>query len=499
MSVRFLVLTLILAISACDKPTKPEAVIPEVPMTKEGTIAYLSAQDFVLQGIQRSVGEAFKGGPANVPSGSTIPEDLLKNGVVFSVATGGNNHGETEDCGCKANPLGGLARRASLIQLSSTPEDEIAVKWWGPTERGAAIPVSVDAGDFFYKNVTLARADEGMQEQAKYDAQTAAQALKLIPMDAMLVGELDLVFGLDDLKGLQKTASAQMISANLQDPQGNLIFPPVKRFERSGETIGVLGLTKPTSRLAGFWEERNLRVAPSLESYRAAWGQISDAGLRIFLSNLGQEETRRLLESLAEEERPDLVVVSNSNRLTQHPEWVASRPVLEPLSQGKYGVRVDLFRAKERFEGFKNMSVDSTRATQGYRRAWTTYVAARGRFNKGVRTLLELPDDNADEALASRKEFLEKENNMLWSRVQLAAQDLASASKLLEEFEVARTSANPGEDWIDLRAIQIKLDIPEEPRIKRIVETRKTKRPAYDPHKGHHHANDGHDHHGHSH
>lgn len=500
MSVKLLLSLILLLGVSCDtqKQVEPTPVEPVVEMTPEGTLAFLSAEDAVFQALQRGVADAYRGAVIQARPSSDVPENLLgKDSGVFVVMVGGNNHGETEDCGCRANPLGGLARRASLIRLSQNVADEAAVKWWGQTNRGAGTLVSVDAGDFFYKNVTLGRSEETAQAQAKYDATTAAQALKTLPVDAMLVGELDMVFGLDDLKSLQKTSGVTLISANLKTLEGEPVFPATHVFERNGEKIGILGVTKTRSRLNEYWAERNLKVDTGLESYRQAWPTIADAGLRVLLSNMGIDETRKLVEALDVAELPDLIVVSNSNRLTQHPEWVQGRPMVEALSQGKYGARLDVYRAGDRITGYKNASVDGSRASQAYRRAWTSYVGARNRLNKGLRSEIELATVKQGEAVEkqdSKIEFQRKENTLLRSKVELAAQDLARAALIMDQYVAASQAPVVGEDWVDARFVPIKLEIPEEPTIAKMVAARKKKRPeirtiapAKDDHHGHSH------------
>lgn len=501
MSMKLALAILVVFGISCDaqKPVAPKPVEPTVEMTPEGTLAFLDAEDAVFQGLQRGIADAYRGVTLQAKSSADVPLEFQgKDSGVFVVMAGGNNHGETEDCGCRANPLGGLARRASLIDLSQKVADEEAVKWWGKTTRGAGTLVSVDAGDFFYKNVTLARAEASAQAQAKFDAQTGAQALKTMPIDAMLVGELDMVFGLDDLMALQKTSNVTMISANLKSLEGELVFPPSQIVERNGEKIGIVGITKTRSRLNEYWAERKLKVDDGLESYRRAWPTIADSGLRILLSNMGIDETRKLLEALNTAELPDVIIVSNSNRLTQHPEWVQGRPMVEALSQGKYGARLDVYRAGDKVVGYKNASVDGSRASQAYRRAWTSYVGARQRLNKGLRTELELTkapqEPDAAQKQESKAEFQRKENVLLRSKLDLAAQDLTRAALLMDAYLAASQTPVLGDDWVDARFVPIKLEIPEEPKIAKLVAARKKKRPeiqavapAHDAHHGHSH------------
>src|SRR5690554_2709022 len=160
MPLKVVVLLALLMAAACEKAEVASPVEPEVEMTREGKVGYLEAHEKVLRGVQLGLGAAVRATPQDASSASNEVNEVAEGGHIFTLHVGGNNHGETEDCGCKANPSGGLARRARMMELSLDPTHADAVKWWGETERGEATLVAVDAGDFFYKNPTLAKAAE---------------------------------------------------------------------------------------------------------------------------------------------------------------------------------------------------------------------------------------------------------------------------------------------------------------------------------------------------
>lgn len=487
-------LALLMAV-ACDKAEVASPVEPEVEMTREGKLGYLEAQEKVLRGVQLGLGAAVRATPQDTSSASNQVKEVAAEGHIFTLHVGGNNHGETEDCGCKANPLGGLARRARMMELSLDPTHADAVKWWGETKRGEATLVAVDAGDFFYKNPTLAKAAESTQAQAKYDALTAAMALKQMPIDVFLAGELDLVFGTENFTELMETSGKKFISANLMKDSKPWLEPTFT-FERNGQKVGVIGLTRQKSRLSDFWSERGLEVKDPVESYKAAWPSLAGANLKILLSNLGHDETRAMLEGLEASERPHVVVLSGSNRLTQRPEWVGDTALVEALSQGKYALRADIFRNGAEFTGFQNKSVNPQMVMRDYQKALSVYVGAKARFNKAERALLELPAD----VEPGRREFAEKERGMFWTRVQISSQELAEAAESVQSQIAGSQSKTTGSDYIDLRAVALKLDVPQVPSIEALVAQRKKKRPEFRPtndHAGHDHA--GHDHAGHKH
>jgi hypothetical protein len=124
-------------------------------------------------------------------------------------------------------------------------------------------------------------------------------------------------------------------------------------------------------------------------------------------------------------------------------------------------------------------------------------VGARNRLNKGLRSEIELATVKQGEAVEkqdSKIEFQRKENTLLRSKVELAAQDLARAALMMDQYVAASQAPVVGEDWVDARFVPIKLEIPEEPTIAKMVAARKKKRPeirtiapAKDDHHGHSH------------
>ena len=145
--------------------------------------------------------------------------------VVKIVATG-NVHGEIEPCGCRI-PLGGLARKATFVH----------------TLHDSKIPyLIVDGGDLFFSKAKL---DGNDLVTEKIRAQTLVQGFNRIGADAVAVGEKDLAAGLPFLMSLSESAQFPLLSANLTDEQGQLLFAPYTIVEKGALRIGLVGASSP--------------------------------------------------------------------------------------------------------------------------------------------------------------------------------------------------------------------------------------------------------------
>ena len=141
--------------------------------------------------------------------------------VVKIVATG-NVHGEIEPCGCRV-PLGGLARKATFIH----------------TLRDSKIPyLVVDGGDLFFSKAQLDGDDLATE---KIRARTLVEGFNRIGTDAVAIGEKDLAAGLSFLQSLAEAAQFPLLSANLTDEQGKLLFAPYTIVQKGELRIGLVG------------------------------------------------------------------------------------------------------------------------------------------------------------------------------------------------------------------------------------------------------------------
>ncbi|HJQ96686.1 MAG TPA: hypothetical protein VJ826_00155 [Candidatus Polarisedimenticolaceae bacterium] len=200
--------------------------------------------------------------------------------------------GYLEDCGCKMNPAGGLARRAWLVNQLRTNYPETPL-------------VLLDAGNF---------SDNPTE---KGDIRTAALLREMVNLGykAVSVGDRDLTMGYDDLMKRIDGVPMQFISTNIVT-QGttNPIFPPYAVVETKGKDgkpirVGVLAVIRYTP----VWQKSgpkgtNLAVAPVVEMVRRYYGEVrAKSDLVVLLASLAKDDLREVARQL-----PDLDMIVGS-------------------------------------------------------------------------------------------------------------------------------------------------------------------------------------------
>ena len=132
--------------------------------------------------------------------------------------------GETEPCGWKKKPAGGLARKCTVVNNSRDEGFHTLV---------------LDAGNLFFKQDKI---DPGISlDAAKENANTIVNAFNHISCDAFSPGSKDFAAGLDFLKQLSQESDFDYISCNIKDKNENLIFKPYKIIDKEGLKIGAIG------------------------------------------------------------------------------------------------------------------------------------------------------------------------------------------------------------------------------------------------------------------
>lgn len=156
-----------------------------------------------------------------------LPEKLLsETSNVVNLAYSGFRRSQIDPCGCVTHQLGGIDKEAGLLNRLQ----ELNL----PT-------VKVDAGGFLRDMPT----DRDIQR-----SRGLLRILGEIGVDAVNVGFTDIGAGVERLKEISEGSGAKLISANIVDNAGKLIYEPyvVKEIQTpKGETIrfGIVGVTRP--------------------------------------------------------------------------------------------------------------------------------------------------------------------------------------------------------------------------------------------------------------
>jgi len=164
-------------------------------------IAALGGLNALLLGLVPAVGEGEEG-TTRVSIVSTASAD-----------------GELEDCGCKKNPMGGIARRGPFL-------DE--------TRAGSDVTVLVDAGNW--------AEDDGFEplERSEFIWDLMAR----YKYDVVTPGDRELLWGRQGTLDLYaRHPEIQVVSANITDKSGKQIWSDYTVIDRGGVKIAVTGIT----------------------------------------------------------------------------------------------------------------------------------------------------------------------------------------------------------------------------------------------------------------
>lgn len=147
-----------------------------------------------------------------LPTTSTLGAESQELTVLFHAGV----HGKIVDCGCKSKPLGGLARRAALIESVRAEKENVLV---------------LDAGNLLG------------QTSATQDPRTDLLVAETAGLgyEVLGVGPWDLGHGLEYLRDAERQHGLRFVNANLMRDKERL-FAPYELIEVDGLRIGVISV-----------------------------------------------------------------------------------------------------------------------------------------------------------------------------------------------------------------------------------------------------------------
>lgn len=217
----------------------------------------------------------------------------------LSLVFNGYRRGMIEPCGCVAHKLGGIDKEARLpLRLT-----------------GLHIPhVLVDAGGF---------TKEATADAATTRTRLQLEALHSMHIDAINVSFHDLGLGVGFVREEQTSWSLPLISCNVVDNSGALLFPAFKKFSltlQSGEAlkVGVIGVTRPRLRSASTDDTSTTNetryVVADVESSLRKWLPlvVANSDFTIVLLYDTRDEARKLIDRLGPGPKVNVVVAGES-------------------------------------------------------------------------------------------------------------------------------------------------------------------------------------------
>jgi hypothetical protein len=215
--------------------------------------------------------------------------------------------GELEPCGCRSNPMGGLARKWNWLKGLSD-----------------SAPLQIDAGDLLFETSPV---PEPLRQQTLLQAKELLKGYDLLGHSLVVPGEKDFALGLDSFLEIIRGRKTRFIAANLfrQDKQGRRgkpLLQPSAKFRRDGLRIAVLGLVGdelpwPKGLMATSAEKAAKDWIPRLRR---------EADLVIAVTHQGFEADRALAEKVP---GIDLIIGAHTQSFLQNPIQVGSTWIVQ--------------------------------------------------------------------------------------------------------------------------------------------------------------------------
>ena len=269
---------------------------------------------------------------------------------------GADLDGEFEPCGCPGTPRGGFVNRLTLLQ-------EI--------RREGAPMVLVETGNVLTQGA-LTTAEAKMPDARRLDL--IGRLLRRSGVQALALGARDLwTLGEDTLRTWSRRHHLPLLSANLEDQDGSLPFPPAMTLEAAGKRLGVIGLTEPIGAVARRAGLRFRSLDAAIASARQSLPAKAD--VLIVLSDLSAEDNMRLAQS-----HPEIDFILAAKRTKAGTRGMNQRraPWILPLG----GEGQELGRIDMAFVGDQGETLRST--------AWEKRLAAKAATRASLKALREL-------------------------------------------------------------------------------------------------------------
>lgn len=391
-----------------------------------------------------------KGAPAQ-------PTEIVEGkprGTVLRLWYTSNVHGEREDCGCKKNPLGGLTRKSTLIHQK--PEGKVV-----PDAQ-----LVLDTGDLFYVGPHLRRLIDADKAAAQERALAIVESFNKMGCDAFAPGEYDAALGLERLLELHKASKFPWVSANMHKKgAAKPLFQPFLVKDIAGTKVVIVGVSNNVGGTPKYYDEANLQVrdpAQALKNHAAAIAAEKPDAI-LLLSNLGIQGTSDLIKAVRKDVPVSLALVSGSNRSTFTPVWAPGDvPIFEAGHRGKNLGRVDLHVVNKGFR-FEPNSSPWTMTVRDYSGAYRSLHNAR----KAVFKNRNLEDE-------SRKKRIQKNLDRAQKRLQKVEAGLP------ERIDKPKPSKE-GSSWLEPKIVPVKLAIPQDKAVRKIIDAREKKAEALLP------------------
>jgi hypothetical protein len=178
---------------------------------------------------------------------------------------------------------------------------------------------------------------ESIEQSAKLKAEVICQIITKIGIDAVNVGELDLVLGIDFLKGLAQKQNFPFVSANLVDEKGAPIFKRYVVKNVNGKNVGIFGIIGDTSEMTNKVSEITKGAASVADPLEAAESIVKElAGKVDYMVALTHQGTNRDWVIARRVPGIDLVVGGHDKQKTKDPNEAEKTLIVQAGEKNQY-------------------------------------------------------------------------------------------------------------------------------------------------------------------
>ncbi len=218
---------------------------------------------------------------------------------------------ELENCGCDDNQLGSLSRKAAVIASLKKTGGKI---------------LNLDAGNLFFSKKPLNTIEKN---EFLLKSQYILKAYNQIGVDALNIGEKDLIFGIAAITELKEKSSFAFISSNILSKNKNSpIFEPYIIKEIYGKKIGIIGLCGQASSLSS-----EISIEDPFKAAEKWVDLITDkCDYIILLSALGLENDKKLADQL---KGISLIFSAKSENSIEQPVLVKKTWITQAYKRGQ--------------------------------------------------------------------------------------------------------------------------------------------------------------------
>jgi hypothetical protein len=178
---------------------------------------------------------------------------------------------------------------------------------------------------------------ETVIQSAKLKAELLVQIYKTIGIDAVNVGELDLVLGIDYLKDLAKKQDFPFISANIVNANGEAIFKRYVIKKAGAKTVGIFGVIGDTSDMASKVSEITQGAAKVTDALQAAEAIVKELSGKVdYMVCITHQTANRDWVIARRVQGIDLVVGGHDKQRTKDPLEADKTLIVRAGEKGQY-------------------------------------------------------------------------------------------------------------------------------------------------------------------